>query len=261
MQLFADLGNARVGKVIAGTLLQCSALSFQRLGPHEIQRDLLIVHLGTHDLARTRAGGVSHGGRRRRCANAHGLGNADRFGQLGQAVGAFHLHLQAQSAELILQLGTLEPVSFQELGDFRLFIGIVVGAGGVDLALELAQTVIDDHLKVSTDLLTLGGNGVVHKTIENRDTIDVGRVLQLQTDIAAQRIGFLRIGQNQINGIAVERLKALLKGLPRFLERLEQLLMVLEEPQARIIRVQLCTYFEQRIGRRQLIHFRTVQGV
>ena len=158
-------------------------------------------------------------------------------------------------------MGTLEPVSFQQLGDFRFFIGIVIGAGSVDLALELAQAVIDDNLQVGTHLLTLGGDGVVHKTVEDRNTIDVGRVLQLQTDITAQRIGFLGVGQNQIDGIAVERLKALLKGLPRFLERLEQLLMVLEEPQARIIRVQLRAHFEQRIGRRQLIHFRTVQGV
>ena len=83
-------------------------------------------------------------------------------------------------------MGTLEPVSFQQLGDFRFFIGIVVGAGSVDLALELAQAVIDDNLQVGTHLLTLGGNGVVHKTVEDRDTIDVGRVLQLQTDITAQ---------------------------------------------------------------------------
>ena len=50
-QLLANFRDAAIGKVIVGTLLQGCTFRLKHVGPHEVQRDFLVIDFRTHHLA------------------------------------------------------------------------------------------------------------------------------------------------------------------------------------------------------------------
>ena len=174
---------------------------------------------------------------------------------------AFHLQLQAQSRQFVLQSSALDLIGLQQAGDFRCLARLVVGTCRVNLALELVETVIDDDLEVGSHLFALQRNGVIDKPVENRHAVNALGVLHFQADVIVERVGPLRVRQHQVYRVAIECFKALLQALAWALERFEQGRVGPEKAQAGLIGLQLRTHLGQGICRRQLVNFGAVEGI
>ncbi|MNR02589.1 hypothetical protein D3C85_1184450 [compost metagenome] len=166
-----------------------------------------------------------------------------------------------QGLEFVLQIRTLEAVGFEQLGDPGFLVGFVVGAGRGHLQFELVQAVLDYRFQIGSDPPALRLDGTLDQAIDEGDAIDIRRIGQLDADISAEVVGFLRVGLEHLESLPIEAFEGLLEAAIGLAQGLEQTLVGAEELQAAVIGFQSYPNALHGLFRRQLVNTGAVQGI
>jgi len=191
---------------------------------------------------RAASGQVGHCRRACWLTNTQRLGYGYRLSQLLNSVVPSSFEFLTQSSELVLKLGPLQRVLFEQGRDLRLLGRFVVCTLRLNVHLKAGQTIVDQAFHILSDFAALQLQHISDKAIDYRSTGDPLRVSQPQTHEGAAVLRTLRIREQHLKRLFIELSERLLQLLAPLGEIRKQLRIVHEELQTVVIRRQAACY-------------------